>query len=102
MCLILFIPLFSGFVTGFGLETQDTCRTNGRGPEIYTTCAPGSIIEHKGKTEKIRHYKENWYGQKVWAPGCISGYAPTKLYAPCYGFNYLYVRVYKNNTVCIP
>ena len=94
---LLFVCLFfsyfssSGFVTGFGLETQDTCRTNGKGPEIYSTCASGSIMKHKGKIEKIKHYNETITGKKEWVPGlygCISGNAPTKLDAPCYGYNY--------------
>ena len=33
---------FAGFVTGFGLELQDTCRTNSKGPGIYLQCAPGT------------------------------------------------------------
>eukprot|EP00091_Calanus_sinicus_P007461 TRINITY_DN18509_c0_g1_i1.p2 TRINITY_DN18509_c0_g1~~TRINITY_DN18509_c0_g1_i1.p2 ORF type:complete len:100 (-),score=16.01 TRINITY_DN18509_c0_g1_i1:71-370(-) len=45
------------FVTGFGLETQDTCRTNGKGPGIYSTCAPGSTYVHKGKTNKKKKKK---------------------------------------------
>ena len=78
-------------MTGFGLETQDTCRTNGKGPEIYSTCAPGSIMKHKGKTTKIKHYNETIRGNKEWMPGlygCKGGNAPTKLDPACYGFNY--------------
>ena len=32
-----------GFVTGLGLKYQQTCRTNGGGPEMYKRCAPGKI-----------------------------------------------------------
>ena len=30
-----------GFVIGLGLMFQQTCRTNGGGPEMYKQCAPG-------------------------------------------------------------
>ena len=41
-----------GFVTGFGLEFQNTCRTNGMGPEIYSHCAKGSHEIHNNFAEK--------------------------------------------------
>ena len=34
-----------GFVIGLGLKYQDTCRTNGGGPEMYKQCAPGKLKE---------------------------------------------------------
>ena len=77
-------------MTGFGLWLQDTCRTNGKGPEIYATCAPGSIIGNR----RVRHYKETIRGTKEWIHNygfsygaCKSGSAPTKLDPPCHGYN---------------
>ena len=47
-------------------------------------------MKHKGKIDKIRHYKETVAGKKEWKHGlygCKSGNAPTKLDPPCYGYN---------------
>jgi len=49
----------TSFVTGWGLESQDACRTNGKGPEIYSTCAFGSFYRFKGKERKMTFGKSN-------------------------------------------
>ena len=89
---ILHLKFVPGFVTGYGLESQNTCRTNGKGPKIYSTCAPGSIFSEKGKNETERHYKEDSDGRKVWEPGCITSTTPSKLDSPCVGFNHHYKK----------
>ena len=34
-----------GFVAHLGLQFQNTCRTNGGGPEMYKQCASGKLKE---------------------------------------------------------
>ena len=82
--LSVFLLIFIGFVTGWGQVRQDTCRTNGKGPEIYTKCAAGSIFEYKGKTKKEVHLTVS-NGRNDW--NCIGGATVAKLDPPCYGFN---------------
>ena len=81
-----------GFVTGLGLERQDTCRTNGKGPEIYSTCAFGSIYKEKKRrtneeTTKIDRHKNR---NNQWI--CLSGSPKISLDPQCKAFNYLHNR----------
>jgi len=71
------------FVTGWGAVSQDTCRTNGKGPEIYSTCAFGSFYTNShGKTLNITKKTD---GHKSKRP-CLSG--PVKvLDEECRDFN---------------
>ena len=59
-------------MTGWGQVSQETCRTNGKGPEIYTKCAAGSFYEHRGKIKKIKHLTES-NGRQTW--NCMSGFS---------------------------
>jgi len=71
------------FVTGWGLEQQKTCRTNGKGPEIYSRCAFGSVWTDKSGAKKSQsHTLENgrW--------NCKSGNARISSDSPCKAFNY--------------
>jgi len=71
------------FVTGWGLEYQSTCRTNGKGPEIYTTCAYGSVYtDKKNRTKKDIHQ----HSSGRW--NCVAANAKTSLDAECHGFNH--------------
>ena len=38
------MKIYPGFVVGWGTEIQKTCRTNGKGPEVYTKCAKGVML----------------------------------------------------------
>ena len=37
-----YFPFSLGFVTGFGVERQQSCYTDQKGPEIYSKCANGA------------------------------------------------------------
>ena len=65
-----------GFVTGWGTMFERTCRTNKKGPEIYSTCAYGFSYMFKGKLKNNTRER------------CLSG--DVKVVRddyPCYGFN---------------
>jgi len=48
----------TSYVTGWGLEREDTCRTNGKGPEIYSRCAFGSVwTDPRTNAKKVEHHK---------------------------------------------
>jgi len=83
------------FVTGLGLERQDTCRTNGKGPEIYSTCAFGSIYkERERKTnEEITKIDRHKNRNNQWI--CLSGSPRISLDPQCKAFNYLHNREFK-------
>ena len=79
-----------GFVTGLGLERQDTCRTNGKGPEIYSTCAFGSIYTEKDRKtkEEITKIERHKNRNNQWI--CLSGNPRISLDPQCKAFNYLH------------
>ena len=65
-----------GFVAGWGTMLERTCRTNKKGPEIYSTCAYGFSYMFKGKLKNNTRER------------CLSG--DVKVVRddyPCYGFN---------------
>ena len=56
------IDLFVGFVVGWGTEVEKSCRTNGRGPEVYSKCAYGSYLPDND--EPVKHFKRLYWGGK--------------------------------------
>ena len=70
-------------MTGWGREGQNTCRTNGKGPEIYSRCAFGSVWTD-GDAKKIEHHKtDNRFS-------CKSGSTKSTLDVQCRAFNEYY------------
>ena len=84
----------TGLVMGWGVVFQRSLHTNGDGPEPYTPCAPGSVMEG----EKIKHWEEFSIRNenvtttvKEYIPGCQQGSPPSmkdKPDNPCLAFNY--------------
>ena len=48
----------SVYVVGVGTVFQQSLHTNGDGPEPYSQCAPGAVLEGK----KIKHWEQNSKG----------------------------------------
>ena len=74
-----------GYVMGYGNVFQKSCHTNSMGPEFYTPCAPGFIMDGM----KTKTWSENEFGAKTFLPGCQSGQTPAAEDPACLAFNYL-------------
>ena len=69
---------------GYGNVFQKSCHTNSMGPEFYTPCAAGFIMDGM----KTKTWSENEYGVKTFIPGCQSGQTPAAHEPACLAFNY--------------
>ena len=73
-CSSVILPFSPGFVASWG---QSTCKTNGKGPEIYSRCASGTVYTKRG-TNDSEEYSTN----------CIFGHPKIHSDVECRSFNY--------------
>ena len=77
----------------WGLESEPRCLTNGKGPEIYSKCAIGSVyteIDRRTKKETLRtvRHKSRFGDSTI----CIHGYHNGNIDAACRAFSINYAR----------